>query len=49
MQMYFSKWGNEGIVDFRDEFSKLVTLTAARTLLGACSHERTACSWLRRP
>ncbi|PNH01769.1 Obtusifoliol 14-alpha demethylase [Tetrabaena socialis] len=31
---YFAKWGNEGIVDFKDEFSKLVTLTAARTLLG---------------
>ncbi|GFR40145.1 hypothetical protein Agub_g701 [Astrephomene gubernaculifera] len=31
---YFAKWGDSGIVDFRDEFSKLVTLTAARTLLG---------------
>mmetsp|Transcript_6366 Transcript_6366/g.14126 ORF Transcript_6366/g.14126 Transcript_6366/m.14126 type:complete len:494 (+) Transcript_6366:74-1555(+) len=33
-EQYFSKWGNEGIVDFKDEFSKLITLTAARTLLG---------------
>ncbi|GLI64117.1 hypothetical protein VaNZ11_007292 [Volvox africanus] len=31
---YFAKWGDEGIIDFKEEFSKLVTLTAARTLLG---------------
>ncbi|KAG2500972.1 hypothetical protein HYH03_000794 [Edaphochlamys debaryana] len=31
---FFSKWGDEGIVDFKDVFSQLVTLTAARTLLG---------------
>ena len=39
--MYFAKWGNEGVVDFRVELSKLIILTAARTLLGAsldCSH-----------
>lgn len=33
-QQYFSKWGDSGIIDFKDEFSKLITLTAARTLLG---------------
>lgn len=31
---YFSKWGDEGVVDLFEEFTKLVTLTAARTLLG---------------
>ncbi|PNW86578.1 hypothetical protein CHLRE_02g092350v5 [Chlamydomonas reinhardtii] len=31
---YFAKWGETGVVDFKDEFSKLITLTAARTLLG---------------
>ena len=35
LQEYFGKWGNEGIIDFKDEFTKLITLTAARTLLGA--------------
>ncbi len=37
-QMYFSKnWGTEGTVDLFVEFSKLITLTAARTLLGAAA------------
>jgi sterol 14-demethylase len=32
---YFAaNWGNEGIVDLNKEFGRLVTLTAARTLLG---------------
>ncbi|KXZ44315.1 hypothetical protein GPECTOR_69g408 [Gonium pectorale] len=31
---YFAKWGDTGVIDFKDEFCKLVTLTAARTLLG---------------
>lgn len=39
MQSYFSKWGDEGIIDFKEEFSKLVTLTAARTLLGKCLYK----------
>ncbi len=34
LQNYFEKWGNEGVVDLFEEFSKLITLTAARTLLG---------------
>lgn len=34
MQAYFSKWGETGVVDLKNEFSKLVALTAARTLLG---------------
>ncbi|KAL6745660.1 sterol 14 desaturase [Haematococcus lacustris] len=33
-EQYFAQWGNEGVVDFAQEFAKLVTLTAARTLLG---------------
>ena len=33
-QAYFSKWGQSGIVDFAEEFGNLITLTAARTLLG---------------
>ena len=31
---YFAAWGDSGVVDLKDEFSKLVALTAARTLLG---------------
>ncbi|MEW5310686.1 MAG: hypothetical protein WDW38_002458 [Sanguina aurantia] len=31
---YISTWGNEGIVDLKEEFTKLITLTSARTLLG---------------
>lgn len=31
---FFSKWGDEGTIDFAKEFSSLVSLTAARTLLG---------------
>ena len=34
LQQYFAQWGNEGVVDFKEEFSKLITMTAARTLLG---------------
>lgn len=34
LQAFFSKWGAEGIVDLKVEFSKLIALTAARTLLG---------------
>jgi hypothetical protein len=34
LQSYFSRWGESGVVDLKDEFSKLVALTAARTLLG---------------
>lgn len=34
VQQYLSKWGQEGVVDLKDEFSQLVALTAARTLLG---------------
>jgi len=33
-EQYFSKWGQEGVVDLKEEFSKLIALTAARTLLG---------------
>jgi hypothetical protein len=33
-QLYFSKWGETGVVDLKQEFSKLIALTAARTLLG---------------
>jgi hypothetical protein len=33
-QAYFSKWGQTGVVDLKDVFSKLIALTAARTLLG---------------
>ncbi|KAJ9518461.1 hypothetical protein QJQ45_018487, partial [Haematococcus lacustris] len=33
-EQYFAQWGNEGVVDFAQDFAKLVTLTAARTLLG---------------
>ncbi|EFN54386.1 hypothetical protein CHLNCDRAFT_56217 [Chlorella variabilis] len=31
---YFSKWGEEGVVDFMQAFSDLIILTASRTLLG---------------
>jgi hypothetical protein len=34
LQSYFSRWGDSGVVDLKEEFSKLVALTAARTLLG---------------
>lgn len=34
LQAYFSKWGESGVVDLKEEFSKLIALTAARTLLG---------------
>eukprot|EP00878_Enallax_costatus_P004843 GHUV01005097.1.p1 GENE.GHUV01005097.1~~GHUV01005097.1.p1 ORF type:complete len:497 (+),score=160.86 GHUV01005097.1:332-1822(+) len=33
-EAYFSKWGESGVVDLKEEFSKLIALTAARTLLG---------------
>ncbi|KAG1666372.1 hypothetical protein FOA52_007910 [Chlamydomonas sp. UWO 241] len=33
-EMYFKNWGQTGVVDFKDVFSELITLTAARTLLG---------------
>lgn len=33
-QEYFAKWGDEGIVDLKDELSELIILTASRTLLG---------------
>lgn len=33
-EAYFSRWGDEGVVDLKKEFSTLVALTAARTLLG---------------
>lgn len=33
-QAYFSKWGDSGVVDLKEEFGKLIALTAARTLLG---------------
>jgi hypothetical protein len=36
-QQYFKSWGQEGTVDLFVEFSKLITMTAARTLLGALS------------
>jgi hypothetical protein len=31
---YFSKWEDEGVVDFMAVFSELIILTASRTLLG---------------
>eukprot|EP00955_Chlamydomonas_euryale_P041061 351882-Chlamydomonas_euryale.AAC.14 len=34
LQAFFKSWGDSGVIDFRDVFSELVTLTAARTLLG---------------
>ncbi|GBF88206.1 sterol 14 desaturase [Raphidocelis subcapitata] len=33
-EAYFSRWGDSGVVDLKQEFSTLVALTAARTLLG---------------
>lgn len=33
-EQYFKKFGDEGIMDFKEEFTQLITLTAARTLLG---------------
>ncbi|KAF5835426.1 sterol 14 desaturase [Dunaliella salina] len=33
-EQYFANWGDEGVVDFKEEFSNLITKTAARTLLG---------------
>eukprot|EP00775_Hariotina_reticulata_P006190 gene6190-6426_t len=33
-EAYFSNWGETGVVDLKEEFSKLIALTAARTLLG---------------
>lgn len=33
-EAYFSRWGDEGVVDLKKEFGTLVALTAARTLLG---------------
>ena len=35
MQDYFSKWDQEGTVDFGKTFSELIILTASRTLMGA--------------
>lgn len=35
VQDYFSKWGQEGTVDFGKTFSELIILTASRTLMGA--------------
>lgn len=32
--MYFSKWGDEGQVDLRNELSELIILTASRCLMG---------------
>jgi sterol 14-demethylase len=34
VQDYFSKWGQEGTVDFGKTFSELIILTASRTLMG---------------
>ena len=31
---FFAKWGDEGTVDLRDEFSRLIILTASRCLMG---------------
>ncbi|KAL4458418.1 hypothetical protein ABPG75_013283 [Micractinium tetrahymenae] len=33
-EAYFSKWGDEGVVDLMQAFSDLIILTASRTLLG---------------
>ena len=33
-QDYFSKWGDEGEVDLKEELSNLIILTASRCLLG---------------
>lgn len=33
-EAFFEKWGDRGEVDLKDEFSRLIALTAARTLLG---------------
>lgn len=33
-EAFFAKWGDSGEVDLKDEFSRLIALTAARTLLG---------------
>jgi sterol 14-demethylase len=33
-EAYFARWGDAGVVDLKQEFSTLVALTAARTLLG---------------
>jgi len=31
---YFSTWEDEGVVDLKETFDKLITMTASRTLLG---------------
>lgn len=33
-EAFFAKWGDSGEVDLKEEFSRLIALTAARTLLG---------------
>ncbi len=33
-QDFFSKWGQEGTIDFAKTFSELIILTASRTLMG---------------
>lgn len=34
MQMFFSKWGDEGEVDLKEELEQLIVNTASRCLLG---------------
>ena len=36
-QDFFSKWGQEGTIDFAKTFSELIILTASRTLMGTDS------------
>lgn len=35
-QAFFAKWGDEGVVDLKDELAELIILTASRTLMGKC-------------
>lgn len=34
-QDFFARWGEEGVVDLKEELTELIILTASRTLLGA--------------
>ena len=34
VQEFFDRWSSEGVVDFKEELSDLIILTASRTLLG---------------
>ena len=51
-QKYFSKWGEEGVVDLNEELAELIILTATRTLMGADLSSGSSswkCPYLMRP